>query len=293
MTRSLTSIWRAITAAMKGLRPVNPFEMSWPLVALTWQTLTDIDRHWPWRTSLNNEWMDVVSAIVTSEARMFSLCGWQLFFCRQWRRSSARMQPSSVWTWRNVESMMLGWRPGGRIWLQWRAPAMKDPGVGPKIAWSRNAADYVWVWLWRCWGGFLWQVIVVESLAFTMPGALRKARRQVLFVDCGLLQAYNATHLMREDMLHFVYETVVGAACRALPQVALNARDLDAMQSFVFSKDMFCICFCGDALNCAVFFWGGVLSWRLRNVCKTVFSRNVLKKYVGEICSGSVINDCA
>ena len=38
-------------------------------------------------------------------------------------------------------------------------------------------------------------VIVFESaqhnIAFTMPGALRKARRQVLFVDCRLLQAYN------------------------------------------------------------------------------------------------------
>eukprot|EP00434_Breviolum_minutum_P037118 symbB.v1.2.032899.t1/scaffold4016.1/size46338/1 len=43
-----------------------------------------------------------------------------------------------------------------------------------------------------------------------MPGALRKARRQVLYVDCRLLQAYNATHLMREDMRHFVYETVIG-----------------------------------------------------------------------------------
>lgn len=58
-------------------------------------------------------------------------------------------------------------------------------------------------------------------------------------------------------MLHFVYETVVGAAFRALLQVALNARDLDAMQSFVFSKDTFCICFCGDALNCTDFFLGG------------------------------------
>ena len=37
-------------------------------------------------------------------------------------------------------------------------------------------------------------------------------------------------------MLHFVYETVVGAAFRALPQVALNARDVDAMQSFFPQK---------------------------------------------------------
>ena len=172
--------------------------------------LPDTDWHWQTLTVshfFELEWMDVVSAT-------FSLCGWH-FFCRQWRRSSARTLPSSVWTWSIVESMMLGWRPGGRILLQWRAPAMKDPRVGPKIAWSGNAADYVWVWLWRCWGGFLWQVIVFESLAFTMPGALRKARRQVLFVDCRLLQAYNATHLMREDMRHFVYETVIGAAFRA------------------------------------------------------------------------------
>ena len=47
---------------------------------------------------------------------------------------------------------------------------------------------------------------------------------------------------------------------------------VDAMQSFFPQKT----CFCGDALNCAVFFCGGVLSWRLRNVFKTVFSRSVL-----------------
>ena len=44
------------------------------------------------------------------------------------------------------------------------------------------------------------------------------------------------------------------------------------------------------------FFCSGILSWRLRNVFKTVFSRNVLKKYVGEIydiCLGSVFNDFA
>ena len=73
-------------------------------------------------------------------------------------------------------------------------------------------------------------------------------------------------------MLHFVYETVVGAAFRALPRVALNARDLDAMQSFFFLKRHVLRLFLPVLLSIVLFFCGGVLSWRLRNVCKTVFS---------------------
>ena len=88
-------------------------------------------------------------------------------------------------------------------------------------------------------------------------------------------------------MLHFVYEAVVGAAFRALPRVALNARDVDAVQSFFSQKK------CSAVTLSIVLFFLGVLSWRLRNVFKTVFSRNVLKKYVGEICLGSVFNDFA
>ena len=93
-------------------------------------------------------------------------------------------------------------------------------------------------------------------------------------------------------MLHFVYETVVGAAFRALPRVALNARDVDAMQSFFSQKKCSAFVF-AVTLSIVLFFFGGVLSWRLRYVFKTVFSRNVLKKYVGEICLGSVLNDFA
>ena len=153
MTRSLTSIWRLICAVMKGLRPVKIFEMSWPLVAWTCRTLTDIS---------NTEWMDVVSAI--HQSKMFSL--WlDDTFCRQWRPFSARTQTSSVWTWRNVKSVMLGWRPGGlfccskgsrgegaRGWIY-----IRSPGLG-----TWNEADYSW----GCWEGFLtllWQVTVFDS----------------------------------------------------------------------------------------------------------------------------------
>lgn len=92
--------------------------------------------------------------------------------------------------------------------------------------------------------------------------------------------------------MYFVYERVVSAAFRALPQVALNARDVDAMQSFFPQKTCSAFVF-AVTLSIVLFFFGGVLSWRLRNVCKTVFSRNVLKKYVGEMCLGSVFNDFA
>ena len=71
------------------------------------------------------------------------------FFWRQWRPVSAPMQRSSVWTWITVESVMLGWRPGGCF-----------AAVGPVFDWScrdvtrllGNAVDYVWRW--RCWGIF-------------------------------------------------------------------------------------------------------------------------------------------
>ena len=132
--------------------------------------LPDCDRHWQTltltRTSLNNEWMDVVSA--SHKSRTFSLCGWQLLFCRQWQRSSARTQPSSVWTWSSVKSVMLGWRPGGCNEVVfccseglpcWRVQGLdlRSPGLG---AW--NEVDCSW----GCWEGYLtllWQVTVFDS----------------------------------------------------------------------------------------------------------------------------------
>ena len=62
-------------------------------------------------------------------------------------------------------------------------------------------------------------------------------------------------------MLHFVYETVVGAAFRALPGVALNARDVDAMQSFFSQKKCSAFVF-AVTLSIVLFFFCGVLSWR-------------------------------
>ena len=47
------------------------------------------------------------------------------YFWRQWQRSSARTQRYSGWTWITVESVMLGWRPGGCF-----------AAVGPVFAWS-------------------------------------------------------------------------------------------------------------------------------------------------------------
>ena len=76
-----------------------------------WTHLRWVDRWWlgpagHWLTLTlshfsNTEWMDVVAAI--HQSKMFSL--WldeRHVFGRQWRPSSARTQPSSVWTWSTV-----------------------------------------------------------------------------------------------------------------------------------------------------------------------------------------------
>ena len=95
-----------------------------------WTHLRWVDRWWLWPAGhwltltlshfSNSEWMDVVAAI--HQSKMFSL--WldeRHVFGRQWRPSSARTQPSSVWTWSAVKSVMLGWRPGVVMWLYFAA----------------------------------------------------------------------------------------------------------------------------------------------------------------------------
>ena len=150
-----------------------------------WTYLRWVDRWWlgpagHWLTLTlshfsNTEWMDVVAAI--HQSKMFSL--WldeRHVFGRQWRPSSARTQPSSVWTWRNVKSVTLGWRPGRCNVVVfccseglpcWRVQGLdlRSPGLG-----TWNEVDYSW----GCWEGFLtllWQVTVFDSAQYSIHHA--------------------------------------------------------------------------------------------------------------------------
>ena len=113
-----------------------------------WTHLRWVDRWWlgpagHWLTLTlshfsNTEWMDVVAAIVTSEARTFSLCGRQLFFAGNGGRSQRERSHQAFelgdmwnrWCWGGGQAVVFAAAKGSR--------GEEGPVVGPKIAWSWN-----------------------------------------------------------------------------------------------------------------------------------------------------------
>ena len=190
-----------------------------------WTYLRWVDRWWlgpagHWLTLTlshfsNTEWMDVVAAI--HQSKMFSL--WldeRHVFGRQWRPFSARTQPSSVWTWRPVKSVMLGWRPGGCNVVVfccseglpcWRVQGLdlRSPGLG-----TWNEADYSW----GCLGRFFDVVVTGNSFWFSTiyhspcPGPCAK-QVVTLHDDTSLNHFKQYVMLISNQCLMSIYNDVV------------------------------------------------------------------------------------